>query len=135
MSTDRPGHPHANSAIARYLEKRIDELRGVKTQREIAAEAGFKRPNYLSMLKTGETQAPLAKIPALARALECDPAHLFRLAMMDQWPELRATIDAVFGRQMSSANEAAIFLDKWRAATANADPAPNAQIEAAVNAM
>lgn len=118
-----------------FLDKRIAELRGVKTQREIAAAAGYDRPNILSMFKTGETKVPLDKIPALARALEGDAAHMFRLAMIDQWPELRSTIDIIFGRQMASANEEAIFLARWRATTADMDPAPNAQIDFAVGEM
>jgi hypothetical protein len=135
MPTDRPGRPHAHSAVARYLDKRIDEFRGVKTQREIAAEAGFPKPNIVSMIKTGETKLPLERVASLARALDADPAHLFRLAMIDQWPELAAVIEEIFGRQMASKHEVAIFLTKWRAATGNADPAPNARIEAAVDAM
>jgi hypothetical protein len=135
MPTDRPGHPHANSAFARYLNRRIEELRGLKTQREIAAEAGYARPNILSMLKSGETAVALARIPALAKALDADPGHLFRLAMVDQAPELAAVIDEVFGKLMATKNEAAIFLTKWRAATDDADPAPNAQIDVAVDQM
>jgi hypothetical protein len=135
MVIERPGHPHAQSAIARYLDHRIEELRGFKTQREIAAEAGYRRPNILSMLKSGETKTPLDRIPALAKALEADPAHMFRLGLIDLWPDLAALIEEIFGRQMASANEAAIFLVKWRAATADTDPAPNARIEAAVDEM
>jgi hypothetical protein len=135
MTTVRPGHPHAQSAIARYLDKRIDELRGFRTQREIAAEAGYARPNILSMFKSGETQVPLSKIPALARALEASPGHMFRLAMIDQWPELAPVIDEIFGRNMASKNEVAILLQPWRAATGDMDPAPNARIEAAVDEM
>ena len=135
MPTERPGHPYANSVLARFLDRRIDELRGVKTQREIADIAGFKRSNIISMFKSGETQLPLERIPAFARALQVDPAHLFRLAMQDRWPELSATIDEIFGRRMASANEEAILLTPWRGATSNSDPAPNARIEAAVQAM
>ena len=135
MPVERPGHPHENSALARFITQRIDELRGVKTQREIAAEAGFKRPNIISMFKTGETQLPLERIPAFARALEADPAHIFRLAMQDYWPELRAVIDVIFGRGMATTNETTILLTPWRLATADADPAPNAQIKAAVAEM
>lgn len=133
MPTEHPGRLHANSAVARYLDKRIDELRGVKSQREIALEAGFPKPNILSMLKAGDTKLPLDRVAALARALDADPAHLFRLAMVDQWPELAPVIEEVFGRQMASQHEVAIFLTKWRAATANIDPAPNARIDAAVD--
>ena len=135
MTTERPGHPHARSAVARFLDKRLDELRGVKTQREIAKEADFARPNFLSMLKTGDAQLPLDRVPALAKALDVDPAHLFRLALQDHWPSLRSNIGDIFGRQMASENEAAIFLGPWRAATHDADPAPNDRIQTAVDAM
>lgn len=135
MSTERPGHPYANSAVATYLARRIDELRGVRTQREIAAEAGFAKPNIISMLKVGETKLALDRIPALAKALDADAGHLYRLSMQDQWPELRSTISEIFGRRMASANEEAIFLTKWRAFSSDLDPAPNARIDAAVDAM
>ena len=35
-TTKKPGMPFADSAIAKYIDKKIDELKGVKTQREIA---------------------------------------------------------------------------------------------------
>jgi len=133
--TERPGHPHANSALARFLERRIDELRGLRSQREIAAAAGFKRPNVLSMLKTGETLVPVDRISALARALDVDPVHLLRLRFQDPSSELGPVIAEITGRHMASANERLILLDKWRAATRNADPAPNARIDAAVDQM
>src|ERR1700712_566788 len=117
MPTERPGHPHEDSAMARYLVRRIDELRGYKTQREVSAQAGYPKTNIFSMFKSGETRVPLGKIPAMAKALECDPAHLFRLAMTDCWPELAPVISEIFGRQMASANEVAIFLSKWRVLT------------------
>jgi hypothetical protein len=135
MHPNRPGLPYANSAIAVFLDQRIDALRGVKTQREIAAAAGYDRPNIISMFKRGETKIPLEKIPALAKAVEADAAHMFRLAMEAQWPELVTTIAETFGRQMASNNEVEIFLEKWRAATGNADPAPSDQIMEAVDRM
>jgi transcriptional regulator with XRE-family HTH domain len=135
MTSNRPGHPHASSAIARFLDKRIEELRGYKTQREIAAAAGYARPNILSMLKSGETKVSLARVPALAKALETDPVHLFRIAMTDQWPELASVIDDIFGRHMASANEFAILLKPWRAASADMDPAPNARVRGAIDEM
>lgn len=135
MPTDRPGHPHTQSAVARYLDRRIEELRGLKTQREIAAEAGYARPNVLSMLKTGETALPLARIPALARALEVDPTHLLRLALVDQMPELAATIDVILGRQLATASEAELFLFRWRILTGDMDPAPNARMSAVIDEM
>ena len=65
----KPGMPFADSAIAKYIDKKIDELKGEKTQREIAAEIGNDKPNLISMFKRGESKVPLEKIPLLSKAL------------------------------------------------------------------
>ena len=67
--------------IARFLDRQIDTLKGVKTQREIVGEMGYEKPNIISMFKSGQVRVPLDKIPALARAIEIDTADLFRLAV------------------------------------------------------
>src|ERR1700739_5161333 len=72
-TTKKPGMPFADSAIAKYIDKKIDELKGVKTQREIAQEAGYETPNIISMLKRGESRVPLERIPLLSKALGADP--------------------------------------------------------------
>jgi transcriptional regulator with XRE-family HTH domain len=86
-TTKKPGMPFADSAIAKYIDKKIDELKGVKTQREIAAEIDYDKPNMISMFKRGEARVPLDKIPLLAKALGVDPAHMFRLALEQYWPD------------------------------------------------
>src|SRR5277367_3924605 len=106
----KPGMPFADSAIAKYLDKQIDALKGVKTQREIATEIGYDKPNMISMFKRGETKIPLDKIPLLAKAVGADAAHLFRLALEQYWLDLKATIDEVFERRMASKNETEMFL-------------------------
>ena len=130
----RAGMPFANSPITKFIYKRIDELKGVKTQRQIAAEIGYGAANMISMIKRGEMKVPLEKIPALAKALDVDPAHLFRLALEQYWPDLGSMISEIFGA-LATSNEEAIFLTKWRAATENMDPAPNARIDAAIGRM
>ena len=115
-TTKKPGMPFADSAIAKYIDKKIDELKGVKTQREIAQEAGYETPNIISMLKRGESKVPLEKIPLLAKALGVDPAHMFRLALEQYWPDRSEIIAKLFGR-LASENEEEIFLKHWRAAT------------------
>ncbi|MFP5479268.1 MAG: XRE family transcriptional regulator [Alphaproteobacteria bacterium] len=72
--------PFRDSALARFVSKRILELRP-KSQTEIAAEAGFPNANFLSMVKTGVSKLAIDRVPALAQALECDPAYLMRLAL------------------------------------------------------
>jgi hypothetical protein len=61
------------------------------------------------MFKHGEVKVPLDKIPALAKAIEADPGHLFRLALEQYWPELAATVAEIFGRVVT-ANEEEILI-------------------------
>ncbi len=131
----KPGMPFADSAIARYLEKQIEALRGVKTQREIANEIGYDKPNMISMFKRGEAKVPLEKIPLLAKALHVEPTHLFRLALEQYWPGLAGTIASIFDGRLATENEEAILLSKWRAATDNMDPDPSPALEAAVDRL
>ena len=133
-SQKKPGMPFADSAIAKYIDKKIDELKGVKTQREIAQEAGYETPNIISMLKRGESRVPLEKIPLLSKAFGVDPAHMFRLALEQYWPDRSEIIAKLFGR-LASENEEAILLTHWRAATRNTDPETTVRIELAVSKM
>ncbi|WP_404926170.1 XRE family transcriptional regulator [Mesorhizobium sp. ORM16] len=75
------GKPYAGTRLAKYLEKRILELRPKKTQIAIAGEAGFVNPNMLAMIKAGTAKLPLDRVSSLATALECDPVMLFQLAI------------------------------------------------------
>src|SRR5438270_13100393 len=105
-------NPACHSPIRRsrsFSTARSIKLKGVKTQREIAVEIGYDKPNMISMFKRGEMKVPLEKIPALAKAVEADPAHLFRLALEQYWPSLGETIQTIFGR-LASANEEQILL-------------------------
>jgi transcriptional regulator with XRE-family HTH domain len=135
MTTTRPGMPYANTALAKFLNERIEALKGVKTQREIASEIGYDKPNILSMFKRGESKVPLEKVPALARALDSDPKHLLRLGFEVLWPDHAGVIEEVLGGELATKNEADIFLKRWRIVTDNADPAPNAAIQAAFDRL
>jgi transcriptional regulator with XRE-family HTH domain len=117
----KPGMPFSESKIAVYLSKQIDALQGVKSQREIASEIGYDKPNMISMFKRGEARVPLDKIPALAKAINVDPAFLFRLAMEQYWPDAAAALAPVF-KTMISRNEEQIILH-LRKITNDADPA------------
>ena len=67
--------------VSEFIRKRIQELKPYKTQTEIAAEAGYDNANILSMIKNADSKLPLERVPALAKALDCDVVHLFTLAM------------------------------------------------------
>jgi transcriptional regulator with XRE-family HTH domain len=108
--------------IAEYLGKQIDIAGSMgKTQRDISEEIGYERPNMVSMMRTGDTKVPIEKVPALARALNVDPAFLMRLAIQQYWKgdNLKA-IAEVFGTIVSK-NEVKI-LEVIRDVTKNADP-------------
>ena len=126
MAKSKAGMPYAETPIAQYFTKQIDALSGVKTQREIAAEIGYDKPNMISLLKRGETKVPLDKIPALAKALHVDPAHLFRLAMEQQWPGMKAVVDEIF-KNSASDNKTETLLKPWREITKERDPSPTSR--------
>lgn len=71
--------------VAEYLTQQIG-LCG-KTQSEIAREAGFGKPNIITMLKQGQTKLPIAKVGPMAAALGVDPLYLFKLTMQEYEPE------------------------------------------------
>ena len=89
-------HPFADLSIAVFLTNRIDAVSQKKTQRAIASEIGYDKPNMISMFKSGATKVPLEKIPQLAKALDVDPIHLFRLGLDQYWPGLKETIAGMF---------------------------------------
>lgn len=93
----------AHSKVAVYLNNRIDA--SAKTQQEIAEEVGFPKSNVISMLKMGITKLPIARIPAMAKALEVDPVELFRLCMEEYMPDMLKVCDEIYEREKMSAGE------------------------------
>ncbi len=71
----------ARMTVAEYLAKMIEISE--KTQKQIAHDVGYTRPNVLSMMKRGLIKVPVDKAPALARALNVDPAYFLGL---EQFP-------------------------------------------------
>lgn len=59
-----------------------------KTRKEIANEAGLGKPNMISMLKSGETKLPLAKLGSFAKAVNTNPAHLLKLCLREYYPDV-----------------------------------------------
>lgn len=76
--------------VARYLERCI--AASGKTNKDIAQEIGYESPNILSMLKSGETKVPLARIPAIAKATGTDPKVLLDLCLEAYHPELHQVL-------------------------------------------
>ena len=75
---------NTRSKVAALIADRI-EATG-QLQKDIAAKAGFPKPNIITMLKQGKTRLPLDKIGPMARALETDPIHLLQLCMEEYHP-------------------------------------------------
>lgn len=98
--------PAARQPFHRALALWIDA--SGKTQREIAREIGYPRPNVVSMLKTGSMSLPLLKVPVLARCLGVDPAVMMRRAIAEYEPELLAILDRL-GMQPVTRNEMGII--------------------------
>jgi hypothetical protein len=72
--------PYANTKVARFLDKHIDENVN-KSHREIAQAAGWTQSNMVTMIKKGDARLPLDRVASLARAIAVDPIFLFRLAL------------------------------------------------------
>src|SRR5690606_28163707 len=113
--------PHEDSRLAKYLEKRVLELRPHKTQAEIAEQAGFINPNMIAMLKSGAKKLPLDRVPRLAAALECDPRLLFNLGLdtLRGDTTVRA-MEELFGVVVSK--DKAAWIHDIREATGPSDP-------------
>ena len=86
-----------------------------KTQAELAEQMGFKKPNFLTMLKQGKSRVPLDRVPAIAKALDVDPAFLLWMCIRDYHPELLDIIQKTMG-YMVTPNEYRVvdaFRDRW----------------------
>lgn len=112
--------PFAATTMTKFLSRRLDELKGEKTYAQVARELDYPHSNIISMFKSGETKVPLEKIPALAKALDVDVAHLLRLGLEQHWPGKMGVITEIFGRIVTD-NELALIME-IRERTKNADP-------------
>lgn len=113
--------PSKKSKVATFLTYHIDK--SGKTHLEIATEAGFPKPNVISMMKQGHLKLPLARIPAMAAALDVDAKVLFMTAVEEYMPEMADTLkDILDSATPISTNERKI-LDVIRKASGNTDPA------------
>lgn len=105
--------------VSEYLTKAI-ELSG-KTQREIAREVGYPKPNVISMMKQGQTKVPIEKAPLFAKACGVDPAFFLRLVLQEYFPDAWVAIHKTFGEALT-VNERAL-VEAYR------ETAPSDEIE------
>src|SRR6056297_3788862 len=131
---DMTKKPYQDTELAKYVERRVLELKSKKTQVEIASEAGYPNANMVSMVKSGASKLALDRVPSMARALECDPAYLMRLALEQAVGRTAATaVVEIFGSPIS-ANEQG-WIEAIRAASDNSDPRLTSRAQAAINAI
>ncbi|MCB0057277.1 MAG: helix-turn-helix transcriptional regulator [Caldilineaceae bacterium] len=126
--------PHEDTRLAEYIERRVLELKPKKTQAEIAAEAGYINQNMITMIKQGRSKVALDRVPALARALECDPAFLMRLALEQAIGRTAAAaVVEIFGDPVTM-NERG-WIEAIRAASGHSDPRITTRSQAAIKAI
>ena len=126
--------PYENTRLAKFLETRVLELKHKKTQAEIAEEAGFVNQNMITMLKKGSTKVPIDRVPALAKALESDPALLLRLALeQSEGSTAAAAIYEIIGQPISK-NEMA-WIVEIREASGDIDPRLTSRASSAIRGV
>lgn len=76
-----------------------------KSNKDIAEEIGYESPNILSMLKSGDTKVPLARIPAIAKATGTDPKVLLDLCLEAYHPELHQVLSELAPSMLISREE------------------------------
>ncbi|MEQ8895943.1 MAG: helix-turn-helix domain-containing protein [Roseovarius sp.] len=129
-----PKKPYADTRLAKYIDRRVMELRPNKSQNEIAVETGFVSVNMITMLKNGSSKLALDRVPSLARALECDPAYLLRLTLEQVAGDTAAkSIVEILGTPVTD-NELG-WLNEIREASGHSDPRMTARSRAAIRAI
>jgi hypothetical protein len=84
----------SKEAVKDYIRRKIDA--SDKSQVQIATDAGFPKPNVLSMIKNGQTAVPLSRIPALARAIDVEPKTLLTKCLLEYKPGLFEVLCEVY---------------------------------------
>lgn len=126
--------PYTDTRLAKYIDRRVLYLRPNKTQIEIANEVGFPNPNMVSMIRSGASKLALDRVPAMARALECDPKLLFSLALeQTMGSTTAAVIEEIFGTVVTR-NEV-VWLEEIRNASGHTDPTLTTRNRAALRAI
>lgn len=105
--------------VAEYLTKAID-LSG-KTQRQVAMDAGYEKPNVLSMMKQGLTKVPIERIPALAKACGVDPARFLAIAMQEYMPETWQVLSQNLGEMLNDEEHRVLHLFREHRASSGKD--------------
>ena len=98
----------SNKSVAEYLSDQIEQ--SPKSQLEIAEEAGFEKPNVITMLKQGTMKIPLNRVGPLATALGINPRHLLRRVLEEYAPETWHAFEQSLGHLILSHDEEQLVL-------------------------
>jgi hypothetical protein len=126
--------PYADTALSKYLDYKIDSIKGIKTEEDIAAEMRVCDASQVRRFRTGEDAVPLDWIGRLAFVINAVPINLYRLALDQHWPTLQETFAETLGA-IATPSEAYVFLREWRAVTENRDPARSPEVRKAISRM
>lgn len=99
----------AKITVAEYIGQQL--ALSDKTQKEVAAAIGYDRPNFLTMIKQGQSKLPINKAPDLAKALGIDQVHFLRLVLQEYMPEVWGAVELVIegsGKEMLTSDELAV---------------------------
>lgn len=113
-------------SVAEYLTQQIN-ICG-KSQREIADDVGYEKPNVITMFKQGKTKLPINKVGAFAKSLGIDPLHLLRIAMSEYSRDTWEVIEDLIGKSLVTQEELAI-LEVIRSVSEGQPIAPRSAIE------
>ena len=126
--------PYQDSRLAKLVADHVLEQKFKKSQAEIAAEAGFINPNMVTIIKKGASKLPIDRVPALAKALECDPSLILRLALEQSEGSTAATAIFDIVGELVTQNERA-WIAEIRDASSASDPRLTARAKAALRTM
>jgi transcriptional regulator with XRE-family HTH domain len=101
------------------------------SQREIAEAVGYKNQNMITMIKQGNSKLALDRVPAMARVLNVDPRHLFRLALEQSYSQQAAT-DLMMVLDSSLSDNERKLVEIYREATGGMNPPITPEIKAQI---
>jgi hypothetical protein len=111
------------SSISLFLEKRLKELEDSINHRDIAIMAGFKSSDIIYMFVEGRAKVPLDRVTKLAQALGCDAAHLFILALEQNFePAMFHELRELFTRSQNISSNELAWIQLIRDASGYTDP-------------
>ncbi len=118
--------PSAFNTVAEIFSRMV--YHSGLAQKDIAAQLGYKRPNIISMWKSGDTPIPINLVPRIADILGADTRFLLRRCLFEYDPRLLAIIEDHWGANISD-NERMI-IEIVRVASLGANPWVDEEIEA-----